>query len=167
MLSDVNVSVNVGFSPEKDQRGRPFNLPDVPNTVFAEVVVPIESDVEVIELRRSEELERFVGVFLAKRRQNVGENFANVPLLVARKIGDGNAGEFLGLAGQSNGFSSFFPSGSAKQGEPSLFAVEHLENFVGAFCLIPVSVSGMGRRFGEVFAGLVSVKDGAAECGAF
>ena len=83
MLSDVDVSVDVGFSPKKDQRGRTFDLPDVPNTVFAEVVVPIESDVEVIELRGSDEFERFVGVFPSERRQDVGENFANVFLLVA------------------------------------------------------------------------------------
>ena len=83
MLSDVNVSVDVGFSPKKDQRGRPFDLPDVPNAVLSEVVVPIESDVEVIELRGSDEFQRFVGVFLSERRQDVGENLANVIFLVA------------------------------------------------------------------------------------
>ena len=59
----------------------------------------LENDVEVIKLRESDEFERFVSVFLSERRQDVGENLANVILLVARKSGDANAGEFLSLAG--------------------------------------------------------------------
>ena len=142
-------------------------MPDIPNAVFADVVVPVEGDVEVVELRGGDELERFVGVSFSEGRQDIGEDFADVFFLVSRKGGDGDAGEFFGLAGESDGFGAFFLSGFAEEGEFLLFAVEHLEDFVGAFGLVPIHVAGMGRRFVEVFPGLVSVEDGTAKCGAF
>ena len=76
-----------------------------------------------------------------------------------------DAGEAGGFAGEFDGLGAVFSARGFEKGGGALFAVEGLEDFVGAECLEPVGVARVIGFFVEALSGM-TVKDWATECGA-
>src|SRR6266849_2552421 len=94
LTGDVDISVHVRGAAEVPDEGRPFQSPDVPNLVRADVLVLVEGDVHLVEAAaRLEAAHGFLHVLGAVRRQQLVHDVLDQFLLVARKLGNGDARE--------------------------------------------------------------------------
>ena len=85
--------------------------------------------------------------------------------MIGRHGAHPDAGEAGGSAGEFDGFGAVFSARSFEKSGGALFAVEGLEDFVGAECLEPVGVAWVVGFFVEALSGM-TVKDGTTEGGA-
>lgn len=159
-------AVDVGVAAEEPDHVGAFDLPDVPDAVFADVLVFEEGHVEIVVAAGFDVLQGLFALGLAEGFQQIGDDFFDEVFLVGAEFGEGDAFEALGFAGELDGVVAVFIAGFAEEGELALFAVEGLEDFVGAFGLVPVGVAGVVGLFIEAL-GSVAVEDGAAEGCAF
>ena len=71
------------IAPEKPQTIRPLNLPNIPDFVIADVVIPVKSQVQMVKTARIDHFLRFLGVLFAEHRQQISQGLAHLVLLVA------------------------------------------------------------------------------------
>ena len=102
---------------------------------------------------------------LAEGGQKVRHDVSHQFLLIARQFGDGEAGELLCLSRKCDSGCRSFLTGIIAEGDLTMFAIERLEELIGALRLIPVDVARMFGRLIEALSS-VAVKNWAAKCGA-
>src|SRR5437588_1325011 len=100
VAGDVDVGVYVRSAAEVPDEGWPFQPPDVPDLVGADVVVLVESNVHLVEAAaRLEAAHRFLHILLAVGREQLVHDLLDQLLLVVRELGNGDTGELrLGAA---------------------------------------------------------------------
>lgn len=158
-------AVDVWVAPEVPDHVGAFDLPGVPDAVVADVFVFGEGHVEVVHAGGVDERQGFFGVRFAEGFDEVGQDKADEVFLIGRHGAHPDAGEAGGFAREFDGFGAVFSARGFEKGGGALFAVEGLEDFVGAECLEPVGVARVIGFFVEALSG-VTVKDGTTEGGA-
>src|SRR5262245_45498730 len=161
--SKVEPNLDVWNSTEKPEHVPALQLPDVPHVVGAEVQVAIERKREAIHAAALLDVAQgFVNVFPAEGQEQIGQYFFNKFFLVAAQLSHGQPGEFLFARFERDSLRRLLAARIAEQSLGALFTIESIEDFVGAFGLIPVHIAGMVWLLGPA-AGIMAVKDRAAE----
>ena len=83
--------VDVGFAAEVGDHVGALDLPDIPHFVIADVLVFVESEVEIVDAAGFDMFQGLRRVLLAEGGEEVSENFADVVLLVAGEVSDPDA----------------------------------------------------------------------------
>lgn len=155
-------AVDVGLATEEPDHVRPLDLPDIPDAVFADVLVLIIGEVEVLEAAGLDVFEGFGGVFGAEGGEEVFEDAADEAFLIGAEFGHGDAIEAARFAGELDGVVAFLIAAGVAEGEGALLFIECLEDFIGPLCLKPIGVAFMSGAFIEALRG-VTIEDRAAE----
>ncbi len=161
VIGDVDPHVDVRCAAVVPHEGRAFDSPDVPDAIFADVVLGVVREVATFEAALGfEALGDFVAIALAVRLDEHRHDFLQMLFLVARQFANGQALEVAAFAAEGDflfGRQTFF-----EERLLLLFAIEHLVQLVGGFGLRPEDIAGMGWAFVEAVGG-VAVEDRAAE----
>ena len=155
----------MGSAAEVHDRGGTFELPDVPDFVLSDVAFFVEGEVEVIEAVFVDELHGFGNVFFAVGGEDIPDDLADVGFLIGGEAGDLDTIETFLFAGELDGVAALFAAAEIVEGLFALLLVEHFVDFVGADCLIPVSVAFVVGPLVEG-VGSVAVEERASESGA-
>ena len=120
-----------------------LNLPDIPDAVFADVLVFEEGHVEIVVAAGFDVLQGLFAFGFAEGFEEVGDDFFDEVFLVGAHFGETKAFEPRGLAGELHGFVSVFLARALDERPRALLAVKRLEDLVRALCLKPVGVAFM------------------------
>ncbi len=161
-VAEVNPHVHVGCASEQPEKAGALDLPDIPDTVIAQIHGLGKREVELVKLRL-DQAQRFIGILLAEGSEDRGENFPNHRLLVWGKRFDGQSDAWALRAAELNGLGALFGAELIDQRGVALFSIQHREELIGALGLIPIGVAGMRGGFAESVACGMTVKDGAAK----
>ena len=162
---DVRPAVDVRVAPEVPNHVGAFDLPGVPNLVIADVFVFGEGHVKVVHAGGVDERQSLFSIRFAEGFDEVGQDKANEVFLIGRHGAHLDAREAGGFAREFDGLGAVFSARVFEKGGGALFAIEGLEDFVGAEGLEPVGVARVIGFFVEALSGM-TVKDWATEGGA-
>ena len=126
IIGHVHPHVHVRRAAVVPHERWPFEPPDVPHAVFADVVLGVVRQVAGIEpALRLEALRDFVAIALPVRLDEHRHDFLQMLLLIARQFGDGQALELALLAAEGD----------------LLLVRQDLVRPAPAFCCLPSSIS--------------------------
>src|SRR5690606_18129303 len=111
---------------------RPFELPDVPDAVVADVAFLEEGHVEVLEPGVIDQLQRLTRIRGSEWSKEIRHDFPDQLALIRGQFTHGNAFQSRGGALQANRLGAALGSSTVEQGELALASVQRGEDLIRA-----------------------------------
>ena len=159
-ISDVDPHVHVGCAAEMPDERRPFQSPDVPHLVVADVLVDEVGHFELFQPTLGvHTLRDFVLIAFAEGFDQRSQQVLNAFLLFRIEVGHGDPGNLFCIAFESD---TIFRWCLGNPGLGALVFVERLVHAIGDQGLFPVDVPGM--VFGFIEINNIKYYDSTAPC---
>src|SRR5579859_347616 len=140
---DIDPGVHVGRAAKVPDHGRAFELPNIPNAVAADVQVFIERHGQLFNAVFADVFHGVVGVLLAERQQQIGQNLVDQRALVARHVAHRQSRNRLAHPLERHSCRALLLAWIAQERHRSLLAVKGLKYLVRALGLVPVNILRM------------------------
>lgn len=147
---------------EIPHHGGPFDDPIIPNTIVAQIALLEEGHVQIVETVLLNITHRLLAIRLPEGQKQIREHLAHEILLISTQLSHGDTIKAFLEPRDLHGAIPSLTATLRTQRKRTLFAIERLEDLIGALGLIPIDIARMVRGFIEGLGG-VTVEDGASK----